>query len=73
MIQKRALLRNKRGLYYSPYPRECQRVELLRHGKLTLISGVGEGVNIRGWRGYQYPGLARVSISGVGEGINIRG
>ena len=23
-------------------------------------------------RGYQYPGLARVSISGVSEGINIR-
>ena len=38
-----------------------------------MISGVGEGINIRGWREFQYPGLERVSISGVGEGFNIRG
>ena len=36
-------------------------------------SGVNKGIKIRGWRGYQNPGLARVSIFGVNKGINSRG
>ena len=30
-----------------------------------LISGVNEVINIRGWWGYEYPGLIGVLISGV--------
>ena len=47
----------------------------------TAVSGVSDGINIRGKRRCQYPGLATVSISGVNDGvisgvsdgINIRG